>query len=655
MCGIAGFIDLRVQEPGTNTAVLGDMTAAIAHRGPDDSGVWVDNACGIALGHRRLSIVDLSPAGHQPMISVSGRYVLVFNGEIYNHKQLRADLGANSSAPNWRGHSDTETILAGIEFWGLEETLRRCVGMFALALWDRECRQLCLARDRFGEKPLYFGWQKGVFLFGSELKALKAHPIFNAEINLDALALLLRHNYIPAPYSIYLGIQKLKPGHILELRSSKLHSEGQDSQVMRIWAYWSLADVVGKGLSKPFAGSDADASAELERVLSTSISQQMVADVPVGAFLSGGVDSSTVVALMQAQSSRKVKTFSIGFHESAFNEAVHAAAVARHLGTDHTEFYVTPDQTLNIIPRLASLYDEPFADSSQIPTYLLSELTRRHVTVSLSGDGGDELFGGYRRYVGTQVWWQRLQRLPIWLRRLMSRGLSVVPSSSWAILGDRASELFGGTVKLHGLGSRIEKLSGVLSATDGASLYRHFISHWPQPSQIVRNSMEPVTEISSPKLHLDNITEQMMFLDSITYLPDDILCKVDRASMGVSLESRIPLLDHRIAEFAWQLPLSMKVRQGSGKWLLRQVLYRYVPQSLIDRPKMGFAVPLDNWMRGPLRDWAESLLEEQRLRSEGFFNPDPVRQKWEEHLSGKRNWAFYLWDILMFQSWYEAQ
>lgn len=633
--------------------VIQRMTASIFHRGPDDCGVWIDENAGVALGHRRLSIVDLSPAGHQPMLSASGRYTLVFNGEIYNHWQLRAELDAASAGNSWRGSSDTETLLAAIDHWGLEKSLCKSVGMFALALWDRCERRLYLARDRFGEKPLYYGWCSGVFIFASELKAIKSSGLVDLRINRDVITLLLRHNYIPAPYSIYHDIAKLTPGCILEVNLSKDVCQ-LDGATLRVTSYWSMQEVVQTGSTKPFKGTEAEAVQSLEQVLATAISQQMVADVPVGAFLSGGVDSSTVVALMCASSSRRVKTFSIGFHESDFNEAEHAAAVARHFGTEHTEFYVTSAQALEIIPRLPMLYDEPFSDSSQIPTFLLAELTRRHVTVSLSGDGGDEIFGGYRRYFLTQSWWHRLERLPVRLKQTLAKWLLAIPPSFWDGLGNAAFAVAGAQNSLQSPASKIAKLAGMLTSANGAALYQHFVSHCSQPDAIVRDSVEPPTSISVPELQLDNIIEQMMYLDSISYLPDDILCKVDRASMGVSLESRVPFLDHRVAEFAWSLPLSLKIRGGVSKWVLRQVLYKHVPRTMIDRPKMGFAIPLHSWLRGPLRNWSESLLDEKRLEREGYFNTALVRLKWQEHLSGKRDWAFHLWDILMFQAWLEV-
>jgi len=652
MCGFAGFLgygDLRPEDAQSVVIRMGD---AIAHRGPDDFDVWRDDPAQVVLVHRRLSILDLSPAGHQPMLSPSERFVIALNGELYNHLELRHAL----PSVTWRGHSDTETMLAGIEAWGLEVTLKRSVGMFALALWDRQDRVLYLARDRMGEKPLYYGWQRGVFLFGSDLKALKVHPAFVGEIDRDAMALLLRHNYIPAPYSIYRGLRKLPPGQVLRLNASVMTpgapAEGRGEQ---LGAYWSFAAMAERQRADPFAGSDTEAVTALDALLRDAVAQQMVADVPLGAFLSGGVDSSTIVALMQAQSTRPVKTFTIGFHEASHNEAEHAKAVARHLGTEHTELYVTPRQALDVIPRLPALYSEPFADSSQIPTFLVSEMTRHYVTVSLSGDAGDELFGGYGRYFKTQRWWERIQIIPQGARRLGADGIRSFLQAGWNRRRPTATGLASDKTCWLNMEDKLGKLAGILRAEDSSTFYMHFISHWPDPGSIVINGREPSTQVTRPILQLPSIVDQMMALDALSYLPDDILCKVDRAAMGVSLETRVPMLDHRVVEFAWRLPLNMKIRDGQGKWILRKVLDKYVPRDLIDRPKMGFGVPIGDWLRGPLRDWAENLLDASRLRQEGFLQPGPIRQKWIEHLSGQRNWQYHLWDVLMFQAWLEQE
>lgn len=644
MCGLAGFLS---ESYGQNAQLLlQQMAGTIVSRGPDDVGVWYD-AAGIGLAHRRLSILDLSPAGHQPMACATGRYVLAFNGEIYNHQVLRKEL----KGFDWRGHSDTETLLAGFVAWGVRATVERCIGMFAFAVWDRQESVLTLGRDRLGEKPLYYGWQgqgrESCFLFGSELKALKAHPAFQSDVDRDALALMMRHNHINAPHSIYQNIFKLPPGYLLTV--SLARREPQLEQ------YWSLPQVAEAGVGGLLQGSTEEITDELEVLLKSAVRQQMLADVPLGAFLSGGIDSSTIVALMQAQSSRPVKTFSIGFHEEGYNEAVHAKAVAQHLGTEHTELYVTPQQALDVIPKLPSLYCEPFADSSQIPTFLVSQLARQHVTVSLSGDAGDELFCGYGRYPQAINLWSKVSRLPLSLRQPTATAIRALPPSSWDLLQSVLRPLLPASLKSANLNDKMKKGAELLASQSADDLYSLLVSHW-NPRQLVLGATEPSTFLRGDRLPLnglDNI-QRMMALDAITYLPGDILAKVDRAAMGVSLETRVPFLDHRVVEFAWRIPQSMKLKEGVGKWILRQVLYRHVPKELIERPKMGFGVPIDSWLRGPLRDWAESLLDESRLRQEGFFNPAPIRQKWAEHLSGKRNWQHHLWDVLMFQAWLES-
>jgi len=624
------------------------MANGVTHRGPDDSGTWLDESAGVALGHRRLSIQDLSPLGHQPMVSASGRYVVAYNGEIYNFCQLQQEL--QSRGYTFRGHSDTEVLLAAVEAWGVEGALERFVGMFAFALWDREDRVLFLARDRLGEKPLYYGWQGGSFLFASELKALRQHPAWEGEVDRDALALYMRHNYVPAPWSIYRGIRKLLPGTLLRIPAGL-----RPGELPEPLPYWSAVEVAEAGLLHPFEGSEAEAVEALDRLLRETLGDKMISDVPLGAFLSGGYDSSLVVALMQDLSDRPVKTFSIGFHEEAYNEAHHAAEVARHLGTDHTELYITPEEAMAVIPDLPRLYDEPFADSSQIPTFLVSRLARQQVTVTLSGDGGDELFGGYNRYAQGLEILSRLHRLPRPARRLLAGSLRALPPGAWDRLFALASPLLPASMKVRLAGDKLHKLAGILGLQGEKALYRGLVSHWDAPEQVVPGSRELPTVLTDParQARLADFTDYMMFTDLVSYLPDDILVKVDRASMGVSLEARVPLLDHRIVEFAWRLPRHMKVRDGQGKWVLRQVLYRYVPREIMERPKMGFGVPIDHWLRGPLREWAESLLEERRLREEGWFDPAPILRKWREHLSGQRNWAYHLWDVLMFQSWLE--
>lgn len=652
MCGFVGFMGGGEWTHGDVAhPVLQHMAETIKARGPDDFGAWHD-ASGIALAHRRLSILDLSPAGHQPMASACGRYVIAFNGEIYNHLDVRRELEDTGRAPSWRGHSDTETLLAGFTVWGIRATVERCIGMFAFAVWDKAERLLTLARDRLGEKPLYYGWQgqgeSACFLFGSEVVAFKAHPVFEAAINRDALCLMMRHNYIPAPHSIYQNIYKLLPGHLLTI------SLGQREP--KLDAYWSLPGVAETGAAAPFSGTDTQAVDELETLLKSAVRQQMMADVPLGAFLSGGIDSSTVVALMQAQSDRPVKTFTIGFNEEGYNEAVHAKAVAKHLGTDHTEMYVTPQQALDVIPRLPKLYSEPFSDSSQIPTFLVSQLARQQVTVSLSGDAGDELFCGYTRYTFAQNLWKRIERFPRGLRTVGAAGIRALPPEGWNMLLSPLRPLLPASLRQANIGDKLHKGAVLLSARQIDELYLKLVTHW-EPEGLVIGGQEPLTHLRGKYLRLNGLNDmqRMMALDAITYLPDDILVKVDRAAMGVSLEGRVPFLDHRVVEFAWHLPQHMKMRDGVGKWALRQVLYKHVPKELIERPKMGFGVPIDSWLRGPLRDWAEDLLDESRLRHEGFFNPAPIRQKWAEHLSGQRNWQYHLWDVLMFQAWLDEQ
>lgn len=648
MCGVTGFWQPGGFHAGDATAMAVAMARRITHRGPDDAGAWVDAQAGIALAHRRLAIVDLSAAGHQPMVSASSRYMLVYNGEIYNHAELRATLDTGT-ALNWRGHSDTETLLAGFEAWGIEATLQKAVGMFALALWDKHERALYLARDRLGEKPLYYGWQGETLLFGSELKALKAHPSFQGEIDRGAVALMLRHNYIPAPYSIYRGIRKLPPGTYLKLVAGRKDAEPVP--------YWSLREVARQGQAQPFSGSEQDAVLALETRLREAVGLQMVADVPLGAFLSGGIDSSTIVALMQAQSSRPVKTFTIGFHEQGYDEAGHAAAVARHLGTDHTELYVTPEQALAVIPRLPALYDEPFSDPSQIPTFLVSQLARQQVTVSLSGDAGDELFGGYERYFWAGSIQRKLGRIPMPLRRVAAQALRALSPQAWTRMYGPVSGILPSRMRMAQPGDKAHRLADIMMAGSPEEIYRDLVSHWKHPDGIVVGAAEPATVLTDRASWpaQQDFEQRMMYIDAMSYLPDDILAKVDRAAMGVALETRVPFLDHRVVELAWQLPTSMKIRDGQGKWILKQVLHKYLPKELFERPKMGFGVPIDSWLRGPLREWAESLLDEGRLAREGFFNPAPIRQKWREHLSGERNWQYQLWDVLMFQVWLEEQ
>ena len=643
------------EDEGKVTSLLIAMGERIRTRGPDSADTWQEAASGIGLSHRRLAIVDLSPAGAQPMQSASGRYVIAYNGEIYNHLEIRAELEASNQAPAWRGHSDTETLLATFEAWGVEAALRKSIGMFAFALWDTKDRSLILARDRLGEKPMYYGWQsKGAeqaFLFGSELKALQAHPSFAADIDRGALCLYLRFGYVPAPYSIYSGISKLEPGCLVTVSIS------QPEPV--ITRYWDAAEVARTGVAKPFTGTPHQAVDALEVLAKDAVKKQMMADVPLGAFLSGGVDSSTVVALMQTQSGRPVKTFTIGFNEAGYNEAEHAKAVAKHLGTDHTEMYVEPKQAMDVIPLLPNVYCEPFADSSQIPTFLVSQLARQQVTVSLSGDGGDELFAGYNRYQLTGQVWRKVSKLPKPLRTGMATAIKTASPRAWTNAA-KWLPVINRHPALANLGDKLYKAAGVLASQSVDALYLGLVSQIQEPTSWVKVGSgfnEPATKLTGhlPNLNGLNDVERMMALDALSYLSDDILCKVDRAGMGVSLEGRVPLLDHRMFEFAWQLPLNYKLRDGQTKWPLRQVLYKYVPKELIERPKVGFGIPLHDWLRGPLKDWAETLLDADRLEREGYFHAAPIRTMWAEHLSGKKNAAHALWGVLMFQAWLQEQ
>lgn len=654
MCGFAGFLGGAALFGGGRAApVATAMADCIRHRGPDHGGLWLDPDSGVAFAHRRLAIVDLSAAGEQPMESRSGRYVTIYNGEIYNHLDLRRQLEAEGHCGEWRGHSDTETLLAAIDAWGMRGALERSIGMFALALWDRRDRALILARDRLGEKPLYYGWQGqgqgSAFLFGSELKAFRPHPAFEGEIDRDSLTLLMRHGYIPAPHSIYRGISKLMPGCFATLRAGRRELE--------VETYWSAAEVAELGTREPLTASPAEAVESLEHLLMDAVGQQMIADVPLGAFLSGGVDSSTIVALMQAQSTRPVKTFSIGFYEEEYNEAAHAKAVAEHLGTDHTELYVTAEEAMRVVPQLPEMYDEPFADPSQIPTYLVSQLARRSVTVSLSGDAGDELFGGYNRYKMTAAFWRRLSMAPRPLRGVLAGALTSVSPRTWNRLASAVEPILPESLRMRVPGDKIHKGAGVLKSASAAELYHGLVSSWRDPEALVVGGREPPTLLTGRTPDLAGLSEieRMMALDMITYLPDDILAKVDRAAMRVSLETRVPLLDHRVVEFAWRLPIDYKIRGGQTKWALREVLYRHVPKALIERPKMGFGVPIGEWLRGPMRDWAEALLDSGRLAREGYFRPEPIRRMWQAHLEGNVNEQYKLWIVLMFQAWLESQ
>ena len=663
MCGIAGFLTAARREASELSAVATLMATTLKTRGPDDGGDWVDGEAGIALGTRRLAVIDLSPQGHQPMHSACGRYAITFNGEIYNFLELREELDRLGHA--FRGHSDTEVMLEAFSEWGFEKALARFNGMFAFALWDRREHVLHLGRDRLGEKPLYYGWASRTFLFGSELKALRAHPEFRGEINPEALALYLRYAYVPSPHSIYRGIYKLPPGCALSLsRAMAMAPGGFDPYPRPIGGspggkpvrYWSAREVAQRGLADPFRGTEQQAADQLDTLLRDSVQRRMISDVPLGVLLSGGVDSSTVTALMQAQSPRPVRSFTIGFREQGFDEAAHAHAVARHLGTDHTELYVSPGDALDAIARLPTLYDEPFADSSQIPTFLLSALVRGHVTVALSGDGGDELFAGYNRYLMGRTVWRTVGWMPQALRRAGERLLRVPSPERWERLAGRFSFLAKGYGTQGTFGDKFHKLANVLAMPNPEALYCRLVTFWEDPAEVLREGREGYLPLMDPRYWLDtsDFVARMMYLDLVSYLPDDILTKVDRASMGTSLEVRVPMLDHRVVEFAWRLPMSMKIRGGQTKRVLRRVLYRYVPRELIERPKMGFGIPLAEWLRGPLRDWAEALLDARQLRDGGLFQPAPIRAKWEEHLSGRRNWQAQLWCVLMFEAWRTA-
>jgi asparagine synthase (glutamine-hydrolysing) len=698
MCGFAGFLNINDGAGGIDGpamhAVATRMALTIAHRGPDDAGVWADAQAGIALGHRRLSIVDLSAAGHQPMHSVAGRFVMGFNGEVYNHLDLRAELeGMDCRASlamtdtRWRGHSDTETLLAGFEAWGVEATLKKTVGMFAIALWDRQDKKLTLARDRFGEKPLYYGWVNGTFVFGSELKALRAYPGFGNPVSREALAQYMRFTYVPAPLSIYEDIFKLEAGclltidrHCEERSDAAIQGPGlhglprfvrNDGYRVQITRWWALADVVLAGQQNQI-NDEVEAVDALEQCLGKAVQLQSLADVPLGAFLSGGVDSSTIVALMQQQATRPVKTFTVGFGEAGFDESPHAKAVAQHLGTDHSELFVSSAEAQAVIPQLPEMYDEPFADSSQIPTHLVCKAARQQVTVALSGDAGDELFGGYNRYFWGPRIWNRLAWLPYPVRQVLGKAITGVPVGAWDALGKPLNAVLPGTQGIARVGDKAHKLAARLQGVRNLDdLYMSLVSEWQDPGNVVkwaggmdcRASLAMTGQSSlaageaEAAIHVPanlSAAERMMYRDSMSYLPDDILCKVDRAAMATSLETRVPFLDHRVAELAWRLPLHMKIRGNEGKWALRQVLYKHVPRELIDRPKAGFGIPVGQWLRGPLRDWAEALLDEQRLQREGYFYPAPIRTKWAEHLSGQRDHTPSLWAVLMFQAWLEG-
>ena len=653
MCGITGiFGNLRKEEFDSS---IHEMSATLNHRGPDDAGTWINEENGVAFGHQRLSIMDLSLAGHQPMASPCGRFNIVFNGEIYNHLQLRDKLNTSANKQSWKGHSDTETLVTAFSQWGIEKTLQQLVGMFAIAVWDFKEKRLFLIRDRFGEKPLYYGWSNGVFLFGSELKALQKYKRFSNQIDRGALSLYMKYMYVPTPYSIFRDIYKLEPGCILQIdKGTKpptlpLFAPFRD-QGINIAQWYSISNMAQAG-QKNLITDQNDAVDLIEKTLLESVRSQLISDVPLGAFLSGGIDSSVITALMQKVCKDPVKTFTIGFEESSFNEAIYAKEVSRHLGTEHHELYVTSSDAFKVIPHLPTLYDEPFADSSQIPTYLVSKLARESVTVSLSGDAGDELFGGYSRYLWGSRVWNKVRWMPLIVRQTLGVAINKISVNTWDSIGNslpNSSRVSLMGDKAHRMAHR---LKNVKSLDD---VYHSLVTEgYKEDGLVVNDKAALITKLDNNDIvsGIVDSEHRMMLLDSLTYLPDDILTKVDRAAMGVSLETRIPFLDYRVAELAWRLPLDTKINNGETKWPIRQVLYKYVPKELIERPKAGFAIPVGQWIRGPLREWAADLLNEERIRREGYFNPELVQQLWQQHLSGKYDWTPRLWAILMFQAW----
>ncbi len=642
MCGIAGWFDRHARTTaGELERIARAMGDRIAHRGPDSHDIWVDAEAGIAVSHRRLAIVDLSPAGAQPMVSHCGRYVMVYNGEVYNAEELRRELGTRGI--NWRGHSDTEAMLEACVAWGVEAATKKFIGMFAFALWDRKERRLWLVRDRLGIKPVYYAVDQNRLMFGSELKCLAVTPGWAPSVDEDSVAGYMRHGYVAQPRTIYRDVWKLPPGHILSIGPAGPAT---------IEPFWELRPFATAGARNVDGRFDlVEEEEKLDTLLRDAVSRRMIADVPLGAFLSGGIDSSTVVALMQASSSRPVRTFSIGFREQEFDESSHARAVAQHLGTDHTEFFVEPQHALDVVPKLPEWYDEPFADSSQIPTYLVSSLARQHVTVALSGDGGDEVFAGYNRYFWGNTLWNRLSSVPLALRRLAGAATLMVPACAW----DAAFSIVPRRHRPPQPGDKMHKLARVVAFDKPDQLYQRLVSQWGEPQQVMARGQEPAGPFGDSAVARDipNFTQRMQYLDTVTYLPDDILVKVDRATMAVALEGRVPLLDHRVVEHAWSLPLGTKIQGNTGKLLLRRVLSRYVPDKLVERPKMGFGVPVGEWLRGPLRDWAENLLSPTRIRAEGLLNPKPIADMWKEHQAGANNWQYPLWTVLMFQAWRE--
>ncbi len=649
MCGIAGYFSLKGMSDAKG--ILNRMSVSLRHRGPDDKGIWFDGNIGIGFAHRRLSIIDVSEQGVQPMVSHTGRFVICYNGEVYNFKELRREL--DSKNIKWRGTSDTEVLLAGFETWGVETTLVKLNGMFAFVLWDKKKKILYLARDPLGKKPLYYGFNNGIFFFASELKALKTHPEFKPAIDRNVLPLLLRHSYIPTPYSIYHGIKKLLPGSFCSVGVKEV----KEKQAPKPRQFWDLETVALQGISSPLSGPIENVTDQLEKVLSDAVSRRMISDVPLGAFLSGGIDSSLIVALMQKISDKPVKTFSIGFDETGYNEADSAKQVARILGTDHTELYVTPQQAIDVIPQLPVLFDEPFADSSQIPTFLVSKMTRKYVTVALSGDGGDEMFAGYNRHFWGRYLWEKLENKPVILKKIFKGVINSFSPSTWNSIFSRLNFVLPKAMKQTMPGDKLAKLSSVLASENKKEFYYNLTSWWQRTDTLVKEAKEPRTLLNSFSKwpDIEDFTQLMQFMDMKTYLTDDILTKVDRSSMGASLEARAPLLDREVLRFSWKIPLEMKIQPHSGKIILKKMLARYLPEYIFDRPKSGFGLPLDQWLRSDLSDWANDLLSADRLRKQDYFNVGAVKKAWNDHLAGKCNMQYHLWNILMFQAWLENE
>ena len=649
MCGFVGFWsqrnDFNIQE------TIDKMTNVLTHRGPNNQSSWYDEYLGLALGHTRLSILDLSVSANQPMHSQCGRFSLVFNGEIYNHMALRKKLSFESNIIVWKTQSDTETLLACLLFWGLEKTLKNIIGMFAFAFWDKEKKQLSLARDRVGEKPLYYGWQGNTFLFGSELKSFRVHPHFKGVINREALGQYFRLSYIPSPKSIYYDIQKLNPSEYIQI-----NLDSSDKDTIKPKTYWSLSQVILSGKSNAFNGSSDEAVSLLESNIEKSINRQMISDVPLGAFLSGGIDSSTVVTLMQKQSAKPIKTFTIGFNEENFNEAMQAKKIADYLRTEHTELYVSHNDALKIIPNLPNIYCEPFADSSQIPSFLISSLAKSKVSVALSGDGGDELFAGYNRYLVGYKNWRKLKCIPLVFRKVLAQVLTNTPPRYWDMAFDKIKRFIPPKYHTNMIGLKAYKVGKTIGITQSVDFYKQLINQWDMPPTFVLDSKKDVllSQEMESEFSQESFEEWMMAIDLKTYMADDILVKLDRAAMANSLETRVPFLDPDVIKLAWQLPLKYKIHEGQGKWILRQVLYRHLPKEFVENPKKGFAVPLAKWISGPLREWVDPLIDKVRLKQEGYMDADVVHKMWDEHINEKQNWQLPLWNIFMFQAWLDS-